>query len=533
MIGKIVANMATTKTTDLSEAAIQARYITNFYPKEAATQEMSLVSSDWKEGDFAVVVNLLKRYGAGPIEVDGTVTVDGEPAQYMGLGVYSKVFSGGATAAKTVRISTSSGQVAEFQVAPPKPLKLVSVNGAKSDAAIDMTKDLTLGFDGAGEKDSFIRVALVAEGLGMRNFSDIGIYKLGKTVKIPAAAFRHPSLQSNASARLEGRTTKSSVEEKDSIILSGPNTLLVERFETKTLNAPAAGAVEGISQGWAWMRVNVSGKVPTIFKIETAGAKGGIEYNAEKPNASTGKPLVEAKKLAIISLTVYGALIRATESQLGAAGLGDVTTTTKTFIFPRVPVAYWDNTLENIHDGLSKMLKTQFGSTVISTDKVLAAKTYGELAPITEVDTDHNITHAYKGLKILSVSQGDVKRVTATFADDRTETRLMRELGVDGLVEATVHFGLTDAKTLTTTTTINYRIIGGPNGYQSNTSYAQGQVTDVAGKNFSAGQFKTEDSLGTVIPVNELISAIGHALSEQEAKAKELGYHAIWNMQEN
>lgn len=527
MIAKMATSIATSKTTDVSGAAIQSRYITNFYPIEADTQEMRLLSPKWKTGDNSVTVNLLKRDGTGFLEVDGSVTIDGQPALYTSAGIYTQPFSGAADKPKSVRIATSGGQVVEFQVPAPKPLKLVSVNGAADAANIDLTKDLTLEFDKSTVKGGQIRVALITKTLGMRNFAEIGIFNLDKTVKVPAAAFKHPLVHGSSNVKIGAgeRKKKLLFQEQNSIIIPGANFLLVERFEAKAPKVAGTGAIETISQGWAWMPVTVSGEIPTVPFIETLGElpkeQSTIEYYSYKPNASIGKPLAEAKKIAITSLVLRGLLIKETESN----------TKKKTYEFPKVPVGHWDNILESFYEGIADALKDEFGSSVLPLDKVINAPAYQELDEVKAEYTKGSISRSYKGLRSLDPTSRASKTAFGVFPSDKHELRLMRELGVDALVEVMIHFGLQEEETLTTLTRIDFRIIGGPNGYANMTTYAEGQVVDYVGKNFSAGQFKDADSLKTVIPHKDLIAAFRQALKEQEAKAKELGYHEIWALQ--
>jgi hypothetical protein len=526
-IGKLASGMMTATTADLSLCAVQGMYISNLYPRDTKTIEMDYVGEQWKEGRSGVAVSFYKREGLGFYKIDGTITLDGDTLKYISNGVYSTYFDKNDGKPKKISISTSSGQKAEFTIQPPKPVKLVSVNGASTNASVDVTKDMTLEFDNAPSEQASVRVAMIINSLGIRSFSDIGVFKLAKTIKIPAAAFKN--------------TMVSASEQGAVSISAGSNYVLVERYDVAANRIPGVGASQSVSMGWSWMPVNVTGDVSTIpgFKVDgkISNANGEMEYSASKPNAYFGKPISKGKKFAITSLSVRGTLYQSqtTSSSSTVGNVTTTTTTTRTWQFPKVPVEYWDRVLDNLYKDVSGLLKDEYGISIIPIEQVVSAPQYKELEEIKDEYTKVEISRSYKGTKNLLPTRLDniLKSISTTFASDRPEARLMRELGVDGLIAVTVDLSLpTDRSEITLAPRMAFRIIGPPNGYIAGpTVYAQGVVHDEKGVPFSESELKDINVLNKIIRKDDLMLAMKKALKEQDAKEKEMGYTAIWGLQ--
>ena len=431
------------------------------------------------------------------------------------------------TLKKTIKISTSSGQKAEFTIQPPKPVKLASVNGASTNAPVDVTKEMTLEFENVPTENAYIRVAMIISSLGIRSFSDIGVFKLAKTIKIPAAAFKNTLVSASAQGVVS--------------ISTGSNYILVERYDVAENRIPGVGASQNLSLGWSWMPVTVTGDVSTVpgFSIDgkISNANGEMEYTANKPNAYIGKPLSKGKKFAITSLSIRGTLFNSetSTSTTSAGNVTTTTTTTRTWQFPKVPVEYWDKALENLYKDITKTFKDEYGIAVIPIEQVVSSPLYKELEEIPDEYSKVEISRSYKGTKnLLPTRIGNIlKSISTTFASDKPEARLMRELGVDGLISVTVDLALpTDRQEVTLAPRMAFRMIGPPNGYiVGPTVYAQGVVQDEKGVPFSASELKDINVLNKIIRKDDLISAMKKALKEQEAKEKELGYQSIWNLQ--
>ncbi|MCK9409516.1 MAG: hypothetical protein M0R68_10330 [Bacteroidetes bacterium] len=526
-LGKLAAGMMTSTTSDLSVCAVQGMYISNLYPRETKTIEMDYVSNEWKPGRSGIAISFLKREGIGFFKIDGAVTMDGDTMQYLANGVYNAYFDKNNGKPKKISITTSTGQKAQFTIQAPKPVKLTEVNNASTNAAVDVTKDMVLEFGNVPNENAYIRVSMIINSIGIRSFSDIGVFKLSKKLTIPSAAFKNTLVSASTNGVVS--------------IATGSNYVLVERFDVAAARIPGVGASQNVSMGWSWMPVTVSGDVSTSpgFSVEgkISSANGEMEYSANKPNAYYGKPLSKGKKFAITSLSVRGTLYAAeTSSSSSTAGnVTTTTTTTRTWQFPKVSVEYWDKVLDNLYKDISAVFKDEYGISIIPIEQVVTAPQYKELEEIKDEYSKVEISRSYKGTKnLLPTSLGNIlKSISTTFASDRPDARLMRELGVDGLIAVTVDLAIpTDRSEVTLAPRMAFRITGGPNGYIAGpTVYAQGVVHDAKGVPFAESEFKDINALNTIIRKEDLIAALKKVLKEQEAKEKELGYTAIWNLQ--
>ena len=121
-------------------------------------------------------------------------------------------------------------------------------------------------------------------------------------------------------------------------------------------------------------------------------------------------------------------------------------------------------------------------------------------------------------------------RISSTFAADRPEARLIRELGVDGLVSITLDLDLptdTDAITLRPILAISITgTAGGDDGTQ--VAYFSGGVQIDKGVGMVESDFQDINALNRIVRKDDLLRAIEQGLDELEAQEKELGYDLIW-----
>lgn len=547
MLAKMALGLATSKTSDLSVCALQARYITNLYPKDANTFELPYYSMSWSESDDIVTVSCSARQGAELFQIEGTVQVDGQPMDAMPGGTYSKIIPKGERGPKTIQIVTNVGQKAEFQVKPTQPLNLISVNGSTDTATVDVTKDLVLKFGDLPTENTTIKVNLLTISGGMRNFASLGTYKLEKELTVPAVAFKHPQLfvRSGSNSASEGRTTGKTLTASSEYASEG-NYVVVERFEEIPLKLNGVPTAEQLALGWSWKAAHVKGEATAVPGIVTSGElkseNGGVAYVVTKPNAHLGKPLVKAKKFALVSLTINGRLKRETitEEHVSSAlkstttkhdfngqeiqGKGD---TTNVWQFPKVPLAYWDSELEKFHADLTTLFQEEFGIDLVPFEQMTAAKAYQDFSPATDSFSEDSIQRPFRANRLL---QGP--RVgSATFAHDRTDVQLMRELGVDGLVavEVGVDLDIKKKQVNKLLSKVTYQIIGSPQDYSRlTTTYSEGEISTPEGIEFKNDEFKDASAMSRVIRRAEIIKGLRVALKEEEATAKKLGYEALW-----
>lgn len=134
-------------TNSLKDVALTAAVESNLSPAEIGTVSQSFFNG-WRSGGDGVLLMFSKKSGPGFYRIDGTVTIDGKPAEYSSIGLYT-VFSEANPNPRRVEITTTSGEKASFTLEPSKArIKILSINGQKDHPAIDITKDVVVELEG-------------------------------------------------------------------------------------------------------------------------------------------------------------------------------------------------------------------------------------------------------------------------------------------------------------------------------------------------------------------------------------------------
>ncbi len=530
-IGTVAGDMMTAKTADLGNIAFRAQYGANLYPKETGLAEVAAFKDDWNNKGNVISLTLQKREGLGLYQIEGDVTYSkqGEkpqPLPYIGVGTYGVILPESDKAPREIQIATQSGQKLSFSVKPASPVKILSINGKSSSATVDLSKDLTLELDVTKpDENSMLRVSLISAPLGMKAFSAVAIAKPAKKITIPAAAFQHPEVQGshlNVGA-----------------FSAGDNYLRVERYSISGKDSVAnfnGGAFMNVAAHWDTVAVNVTGDAEVVTGVEATGEVGGIKYNFYKPSAYTGRPLVSAKRFALSSLDIEGRLFKQTKST-SEKDRGDfrvITTTTITEQFPNLPESYWNSLMERIYKDIRTTVPDNTKSSFIEFSNVLSSKTYAELPAVEEEGDYKYIRYNYKGSRTLTPrSFGDIK-ISSTFAMDRPNARLMKELGVDALVAANLalQVATNDDGKIILIPRMMVEIYGPPNGdIAGPVLYARGSLQG-KGVPFNKEYLeKNPSDLSRIVQQKELFNAIDAGLKELEQKARKAGYHTIWALQ--
>ncbi|MEK7433867.1 MAG: hypothetical protein AABZ74_12090 [Cyanobacteriota bacterium] len=525
-IGKMVADSLTENTNSIKNLALKAYYVNNLYPTETNTTSLDYSGSNWKEGKSAVTISLLKKTGLGLYKLNGEILVNGDPVKYIGAGSYTKYLDEFENKPQIVTIKSKSGEESSITIDPPKSVKLLSINGEKENPEIDLSSDLELEFDNFNnlEKDEKIKVSLLMDVLGVREFVDIGIFKPVKKLKIPNAALKNLSVTASASGVAE--------------INSGKNFLRVERYKVKKEKPLIIPVSQSVSMSWSTMPVILKGKTIQNRGIKIEGfsknTQDGLRYNFFKPNAFYGKPFSKAKKLALTSLSVRGSL-RHVESFSNDKTVGGITTTTTTKIvrqFPNLPNAFWDQLLNNVYKDLIKVLKEN-NIELIPVEKTLQAKEYKFLSTIDEENNIYKISKTYKGLKsLMPTFDTIIKQLSATIPTDRAEIKLLNELNVDGLIGLSFDVNI-DPKSekIILNPILSVKITGGANGYTVGpVEYMSGSIIG-NGSPFSEKELSNINALNKIIKKDQIMSLFKNSIKEMKKQEKEFGYDAIWDLQ--
>ena len=520
-IGQLTAKLLTSSTSDLEEVSMQIRYIRNLWPRETKTFEVDYFE-EWRAGRNALAVQSYKRDGVGLWKLDGTVTSNGTAVPYIDNGAHGKFIDD--LQPQKINIQTSSGQQIDFTVGPIEPVEITSVNEGSDE--IDLTKDLVLEFDEpASNQNKNMRLTMLMNIMGVQTWTPVVHFKAAEKVTIPAEAFKNmPGIKPN----------------------SGESYIMIERYRVEPTRHDGIGAAQVLSLSHDTRKVTVKNKVKLMSGIEAKGKiedeDGTMNYTASKPNAFLGKPMNEAKKFALTSLTVRATQLKQkrTESSsstnyYGSYKVTTTTTRTETRQFPKLPDIFWDNLIESTYRDVVATLQNNYNIELIPIEQVTSSPSYDELESIDDEITEVAVSKSYKNTKNLipTTLAAIIGSASSTFASDRVDARLIEELGVDGLIAVTIDLEM-PWEEFSLTPRMSFRISGAPNGYiYGPTIFAQG-VIHGNGVELDEAKQKSEigiDVLDKVVRRKQMIRAFDKSLKELKKVESQYAYDDIWTLQ--
>lgn len=516
-IASVAGNVMTGSTADLGTVVPLVYRVSNTWPKSLGTMGTKIIPNWGDGGGDIVTLTFTQRLGAMMSKIDGTVTVDGRPADYATMGVYSSMVPA-TKSTRRVEVTTTSGQKAGFTIpAPHGTLRITSINGQANPETLDVTKDVTIQLAGVTAADtSPIVVKVITSVLGLREFYDAYYVRPGATVTVPAAAFRNLNIAPG--------NVKAGANLNDSYLLVSR-----ERWENAL---EATGAFVGLqvmtseSDGRPF-RASPSADMNIGFtaKAELSLPGGKLEYSLFKPGAFASRPITQATNIAVISFAARGKTYLS-KSRTSTSG-NTRTTETRTLRFPQLPDATWDAALGELYDVLSPVFAQELGATMLPIEKVVASPAYRSLAPFSKDDetTDVQFTHNYKGTTLLSA----VLPVSVGYGWNRVDARLMRETGANTLLKVTLDLELSEKDGGSMIPTLAFEMVGAPNGHSASTKFVTGTING-AGRPLKKNEPVTAAVLREVMRTADFATALRAALKDFTAKeAANRDYQVLWS----
>ncbi len=210
------------------------------------------------------------------------------------------------------------------------------------------------------------------------------------------------------------------------------------------------------------------------------------------------------------------------------------TTTTTTRKFTVLPDAYWEELVDELYRDFESVLKRNHNISLIPVEKVISAPSYDDLEPISDNVSVVEVEKSYKNTKNLipTTLSAIIDNISTTFASDRIDARLLRELGVDGLISVTIDLEM-PWEEFTLTPRMSIRISGEPNGYIAGpTIFLQGLVTG-NGIPLEKAKMNAEhimEVLPSIIRKDELMSALDTGLKQVHNAEMGKGYEELWSL---
>lgn len=544
-IGKLAGNVLTGKTAELEETSIMAGYIAGIYPPEIKTSEIKFFPETIREGDHAVSISFFKIGGAGLFQIEGEVTCNGEPMEYVGLGSYGKHFTTIPKEPQVIRVKTTTGDEASFTLKPIPGVEIVSINGETSLPILDLAEDIDLVYvNPPGSEGTRIRVSLVTDVMGARalnHFASFPVKELGEIkVKIPKEALANPEI---AGAVGVGNFNK------------GENYLVVERELVTTSdkygpdqNPGTAGASELKTLAYAAMPVIVKGKqeegILASLRVTGKSEDKTLGYEFYKPNANSGIPLSKASKFGLVSFTMTANTFKEETStsssswSVGGTSYTRTTVTTTTYKFPELPDASWDYVMDRIYKDVEAFFKSEYSITFVPVENVTSTPDYATLFPAEQENNAEVVRKSYKGTR-----RSNPKRLAEIFAistnptADNPQNNMMKAAGeLDGLVsiELNLQVAANEKGNIVLIPRLMISVSGRDETNNSKLGrYVDGYVIRTTGEPFNEALLKSsKEELLRVCSHKQMIEAMKAGIATLRTKEIEMGYDKIWSIGE-
>ncbi|MBI5611302.1 MAG: hypothetical protein HY902_20680 [Deltaproteobacteria bacterium] len=517
-------------TASLTDVVVTAGVESNLPTADLGTMAQSFFDG-WKTGGDMVFLMFTKKGSSGFLRIDGTVTVDGKPADYLAVGSYSAIFDA-SSAPRKVEIATTSGEKASFLVEPNTTrFKLKTINGQPAsgtsrNVAIDLTKDVVVELDGAAvPAGTMVKIALAINQVGIKSIYDVCYVRYAPTVTIPAAAFRNINIKPGGSLLYNY---------SDSFLAVGVET---SQDAKDLVGLPPFPYITAYSDG-ALVKVTADPELNKGLMVE--GSDANMDYQVYKPSAFLSRPSEHVKKFGVLSLSIRGTTFHQTSettrssTTLNMGGISNKTTTTTTktttLQFPAQPDAAWDALMEELYPEFVAVLKAEFGAEEVGVDAITATEAYKHTAAFAKDDSNTKVQFArsFRKTKVVSAFMP----VAEGFGSTGVNARIMNETGTDALVTLTLDLEISassDEKILMIPR-LAFEVTGKPNGLQTSTKYLVGRISSTTGVPFAANIGPA--GLKTIVRKSDLMAVFSKTLKEIRRKEQANGdYLTVWNLQ--
>lgn len=512
-------------TADLSETVPLVTMTSNLYPAELGTATQTFLKG-WQSNGDMVTLMFTKKDGFGFYKIDGSVTINGQPATYATVGTYS-AFSPNNSAPKKVEITTTSGQKSSFTLLPyDKPFKILTINGQKDAASIDLSKDVVVEFDKAPiSENGLLKLSIAINQIGIKSFYDLPYIKSAKTITIPAASFRNINIVPGGKALYNYKNSYLSIAvEKVAMASAASGTLPAMKYDVAYLDGKLLNVVKE-----PVLNLGINAKGSDKFPA------GEVDYNFFKANAFLGRPFSQIKTLGVMSFAIRGTTYtegkESTTSSSYTVGNTKYTTvtTSKTIAkFPQLANEVWDKALESLYKDFVDAAQKELNAPVLPLASITKTEGYQAIAPFSKDDENTSVefSRAYKDTKLLSAFMP----VSEGYGPNNANGRIMKQSGANALMKFTfdLQLAIEDGKPVMVPK-LAFEIVGEPNA-NLETKFCTATITG-KGVRYPKGEI-TAAELDNVVRKSDLLATFKKGLQELKASEKANGdYDLVWNLQ--
>lgn len=502
---------------NLENVDVLASIGTNIYSKDLGLIVNDFLGDEWiNNGDFTMIM-LSSKNSFQLNKYAGTIKVNNKELKHSSFGVHT-ICENPNSGNKKISFEKNGIVEGSFEVPLPKTnIKLISVNGQKNNANIDLTKDVTLEFANfSTQKDALIRVDVICTMIGLRSLYLVAYVKPASKVVIPFQAFR------NIETTNKGFTFKNSY------------LAVSEQFSVKTTNntgffkAPI-DALTGSNDG-TW--INVTNKEDQFYGYKIESEIDGIKTILEKGNAAFSMPMAMAKKIAVATMSIQGT----TYSHGTKTDKLQNTITETTIQFPQIPDAWLEETLAEMYKKFTTTIAEVTSGVILPETAIPTSPSYENVQQffLEEKNTNENFLKSYKGLnpiKPLSTSSFRLQGENALLSETKSDALLKIKLNID-LGE--------DKGKVTMNPYLTVELDGASNGgFRSavgNTKYftinLSGEPVDVKQVFKKKGDGLTKELYSQILQLETFNTAIKKTLMELKEKEKlNKDHEIIWSLQ--
>ena len=541
MAGKLM----TQKSEGLSGIELNATLVSGLFDMRTEVSETKFYPPGTIEGDYAVSLTFTRFSGIGMVDLQGEITCDGEPLKPVGMGTFIKVFPTPSSTERRISIKAANGDDAEFIIKPIPEIEILNVNGQFAMPTIDLGEDLIIAFTNPpGSENTTVSVGLLSDFMGARTINYFAeVTPKEDVIKIPKESFSEAAI----GAKLGGGQFNKG---KNFLVLRRQSYLTGSKLGPEQRKGKLS-TVALESAAYASWPVIVKGKQveeEVLTELSFAGRFGPekIGFEIHKPNALKGIPFSKASKFGLGTLVVDGTTFSMkTEVTNNVLDLVDYTgwsytryttfkTETTVLQFPQLPAEHWNQLLEKFYTKLSALFQSKYNITFTDVNQITATKDYQFLFPINEVNDNVKVSRGYLQTRRMNPSKiGQSNTALTTVSNgENTLQRIMKEAGVDGLVNVEIHFriGADKKKQVVLIPTVRLSIRGMDETLNNKYGiYAEGRLSFTDGVPFNEAALRNDpDVLLKILNVDRMIECIDYMISNLKKRETELGFEEIW-----
>lgn len=518
-IGNVAGGLSGMVSTadNLENVDVLASIGTNIYSKDLGLIVNDFLGDEWiNNGDFTMIM-LSSKNSFQLNKYAGTIKVNNKELKHSSFGVHT-ICENPNSGSKKISFEKNGVVEGSFEVPLPKNnIKLLAINGQKSNPSLDLTKDVVLEFANfSTNKDALIRVDMVCSMIGLRSLYLVAYVKPAAKVVVPFQAFR------NLETTNKGFTFKNSY------------LAVSEQFSVKTTNNTGffkepIDALTGSNDGM-WVNVTNKGEQFNGYKLESE--TGSVKTKLEKGNAAFAMPMAMAKKIAVATMSIQGT----TYSYGTKTDKLQNTITTTTIQFPQIPDTWLDETLAEMYKKFTTTIAEISTGIVLPETAVPASPSYENVQQffLEEKNNNENFLKSYKGLN-------PIKPISTPSFRLQGENALLNETKSDALLKIKLNIDLgEDNGKVTMNPYLSVEMDGASNGgFRSSVGNTKYFTLNLSGKSIDVkevfkkkGNGLTKELYQEIIQIDAFNAALKKTLLELKEKEKlNTDYEIVWNLQ--